>query len=577
MPRIVQRRKESNPLEETWREELGISRAIARLLFNRGIETTEEARRFLNPSFEDLHDPFLMNDMDLAVDAILLAVHEKKKIRIVGDYDQDGTASTVILMRGLASIGANVDYVIPHRIRDGYGINEEIVKSAKNDGIDLIITCDNGIAQFEAAELAESLGIQYIVTDHHQVKTDGDTMLLPHALACINPARHDSTYPFPYLCGATVAYKLVEALYRRLELPLDMVRPLLAFAAMGTVCDVMPLVDENRTIVIEGLEILNEGKEPGIRALINESGWNKDLDVFALSFIIGPMINAAGRIAEPSLAVNIFLEEDPDVILSIAKELVEVNEERKRLTREGYQEAIQGMPEEVPSVIVSLVPDMHESIAGIVAGRIKEKYHRPTIVLTRTEDGLLKGSGRSVEGYSMFESLSEVSDYLERFGGHPLAAGLSLKEENFEHFVEELNDRCVMTESALTETILVDFLLRTQYLTLDFFDTLKVLEPYGEGNPEPVFFSEPLNIRSMRIIGKNKNVLKFRFQSGEQTISGIAFHGIEKLLSMMEEKFGAPAQELDFRELGPVRVVYSILKNEYMGNVSLELKILAIQ
>lgn len=577
MPRIVQRRKESNPLEETWREEFGISRAIARLLFNRGIETTEEARRFLNPSFEDLHDPFLMNDMDLAVDAILLAVHEKKKIRIVGDYDQDGTASTVILVRGLASIGANVDYVIPHRIRDGYGINEEIVKSAKKDGIDLIITCDNGIAQFEAAELAESLGIQYIVTDHHQVKTDGDTMLLPHAHACINPARHDSTYPFPYLCGATVAYKLVEALYRRLELPLDMVRPLLAFAAMGTVCDVMPLVDENRTIVIEGLKILNEGKEPGIRALINESGWNKDLDVFALGFIIGPMINAAGRIAEPSLAVNIFLEEDPDVILSIAKELVEVNEERKRLTREGYQEAIQGMPEEVPSVIVSLVPDMHESIAGIVAGRIKEKYHRPTIVLTRTEDGLLKGSGRSVEGYSMFESLSEVSDYLERFGGHPLAAGLSLKEEKFERFVEELNDRCVMTQSDLTETIPVDFLLRTQYLKLDFFDTLKVLEPYGEGNPEPVFFSEPLNIQSMRIIGKNKNVLKFRFQSGEQTISGIAFHGIEKLLSMMEEKFGVPAQELDFRELGPVRVVYSILKNEYMGNVSLELKILAIQ
>lgn len=577
MPRIVQRRKETNPLEEKWREELGISRAIARLLFNRGIETTEEARRFLNPSFEDLHDPFLMNDMDLAVDAILLAVHEKRKIRIVGDYDQDGTASTVILMRGLSSIGAKVDYVIPHRIRDGYGINEEIVKSAKEAGIDLIITCDNGIAQFEAAELAESLGIEYIVTDHHQVKTDGETMLLPRALACINPARHDSTYPFPYLCGATVAYKLVEAIYRRLELPLDMVRPLVAFAAMGTVCDVMPLVDENRAIVIEGLKILNEGNEPGIRALINESGWNKDLDVFALGFIIGPIINAAGRIAEPSLAVNIFLEEDPDVILSIAKELVEVNEERKRLTREGYQEAIQGMPEEVPPVIVSLVPDMHESIAGIVAGRIKEKYHRPTIVLTRTEDGLLKGSGRSVEGYSMFESLSEVSDYLERFGGHPLAAGLSLKEENFEHFVEELNDRCVMTQSDLTETIPVDFLLRTQYLTLGFFDTLKVLEPYGEGNPEPVFFSEPLNIQSMRIIGKNKNVLKFRFQSGEQTISGIAFHGIEKLLSMIEEKFGAPAQELDFRELGPVRVVYSILKNEYMGNVSLELKILAIQ
>lgn len=577
MPRIVQRRKETNPLEETWREELGISRAIARLLFNRGIETTEEARRFLNPSFEDLHDPFLMNDMDLAVDAILLAIHEKKKIRIVGDYDQDGTASTVILMRGLSSIGAKVDYVIPHRIRDGYGINEAIVTSSKEAGVDLIITCDNGIAQFEAAELAESLGIEYVVTDHHQVKTDGDAMALPHALACINPARHDSTYPFPSLCGATVAYKLVEALYRRLELPLDMVRPLLAFAAMGTVCDVMPLVDENRTIVIEGIKILNEGKEPGIRALINESGWNKDLDVFALGFIIGPIINAAGRIAEPSLAVNIFLEEDPDVILSVAKELVEVNEERKRLTKEGYQEAIQGMPEEVPSVIVSLVPEMHESIAGIVAGRIKEKYHRPTIVLTRTEDGLLKGSGRSVEGYSMFESLSEVSGYLERFGGHPLAAGLSLKEENFERFIEELNDRCVMTESALTETIPVDFLLQTQYITLGFFDTLQVLEPYGEGNPEPVFFSEPLHIQSMRIIGKNKNVLKFSFQNGERTISGIAFHGIEKLLSMLEEKFGAPAQELNFRELEPVRVVYSILRNEYMGNVSLELKILAIQ
>lgn len=577
MPRIVQRRKETNPLEETWREELGISRAIARLLFNRGIETTEEARRFLNTSFEDLHDPFLMNDMDLAVDAILHAVHEKKKIRIVGDYDQDGTASTVILMRGLSSIGATVDYVIPHRIRDGYGINEEIVQSAKEAGIDLIITCDNGIAQFEAAELAERYGMQYIVTDHHQVKTDGDRMALPRALACINPARHDSTYPFPYLCGATVAYKLVEALYRRLELPLDMVHPLLAFAAMGTVCDVMPLVDENRTIVIEGIKILNEGKEPGIRALINESGWNKDLDVFALGFIIGPIVNAAGRIAEPSLAVNIFLEEDPGVVLSIAKELVEVNEERKRLTREGYQEAIKGMPEEVPSVIVSLVPEMHESIAGIVAGRIKEKYHRPTIVLTRTEDGLLKGSGRSVAGYSMFEGLSEVSNYLERFGGHPLAAGLSLKEENFEHFAKELNDRCIMTEFDLTETIPVDFLLQTRHLTLGFFDTLKVLEPYGEGNPEPVFFSEPLTIKSMRIIGKNQNVLKFTFQSGDHTVSGISFHGIEKLLSMIEEKFGAPVQDLDFQELEPVRVVYSILKNEYMGNVSLELKIHAIQ
>lgn len=577
MSRIVQRKKETNPLEETWREELDISQAVARLLFNRGIETTEEAKRFLHPSLEDLHDPFLMNDMDLAVDAILHAVNEKKKIRIVGDYDQDGTASTVILVRGLSSIGARVDYVIPHRIRDGYGINENIVKSAKEAGIDLIITCDNGIAQFEAAKLASELGIEYIVTDHHQVKMDGDTMALPRALACINPARHDSTYPFPYLCGATVAYKLVEAIYRCLELPLDMVRPLLAFAAMGTVCDVMRLVDENRTIVIEGLKILNEGKEPGIRALINESGWNKDLDVYALGFVIGPIINAAGRLAEPSLAVNVFLEKDTDTVLSIAKELVEVNEERKRLTREGYQEAIKGLPEEVPSVIVSVVPDMHESIAGIVAGRIKEQYHRPTIVLTRTQDGLLKGSGRSVEGYSMFESLSEVSAYLERFGGHPLAAGLSLREENLVPFIEELNARCTMTETALTETIPVDFLLQTQYLTLGFFDTLKVLEPYGEGNPEPVFFSEPLNIKSVRIIGKNKNVLKFTFQSGERTISGISFHGIEKLLGMMEERFGVPIQELNFEEIEPVRVVYSILKNEYMGNVSLELKILAIK
>lgn len=468
MSRIVQRKKETNPLEETWREELDISQAVARLLFNRGIETTEEAKRFLHPSLEDLHDPFLMNDMDLAVDAILHAVHEKRKIRIVGDYDQDGTASTVILVRGLSSIGARVDYVIPHRIRDGYGINENIVKSAKEAGIDLIITCDNGIAQFEAAKLASELGIEYIVTDHHQVKMDGDTMALPRALACINPARHDSTYPFPYLCGATVAYKLVEAIYRRLDLPLDMVRPLLAFAAMGTVCDVMRLVDENRTIVIEGLKILNEGKEPGIRALINASGWNKDLDVYALGFVIGPIINAAGRLAEPSLAVNVFLEKDTDTVLSIAKELVEVNEERKRLTREGYQEAIKGLPEEVPSVIVSLVPDMHESIAGIVAGRIKEQYHRPTIVLTRTQDGLLKGSGRSVEDYSMFESLSEVSAYLERFGGHPLAAGLSLREENLVPFIEELNARCTMTETALTETIPVDFLLQTQYLTLGF-------------------------------------------------------------------------------------------------------------
>lgn len=577
MPRLIQRRKGKNVLEEMWVKEFSISHALARLLFARGMDTTQEARKFLYPSMDNLHDPYLLNDMDIVVDIILRAVHEKKRIRIVGDYDQDGTASTVILMRGLSSIGAKIDYVIPHRIRDGYGINESIVTSSYESGVNLIITCDNGIAQLEAAELAAKLGMQYIVTDHHQVKMERERMLLPKALASINPARCDSTYPFSQICGATVAYKLIEAIYRRLELPLSDIRPLLAFAAMGTVCDVMPLVDENRTIVIEGLKILNEGKELGIRALINESGWNKNLDVFALGFVIGPIINAAGRLAEPSLAVDVFLNNDPSVIRSIAKELVRINEERKKLTMEGYNDAIQGLPSELPSVIVCKVPQMHESIAGIVAGRIKEKYHRPTIVLTRTKDGLLKGSGRSIEGYSMFLGLSEVSEYLERYGGHPLAAGLSLKEENFESFVEALNTKSKITENALQERIKIDFVLASRYLTLAFLDSLKILEPFGEGNPEPVFVTEPLTIKSIRVIGKNNNVLKCTFRSGEHILSGIAFQKTEKILEYIEQKFGVSRTKMKDCEIGPVRIVYSLFKNEYMGNISLELKVHAIE
>lgn len=496
----------------------GISPVTARLIRNRDVVGMDAVYQYLNGTVEDLYEPMLLPDMGRCLEVLQRKIEEKKRIRIVGDYDIDGICSTYLLYRALTRAGAMADYEIPDRIRDGYGINESIIRAAAADGIDTILTCDNGIAALDQARLAGELGMTMLVTDHHDIRKDEEgNDLLPQAAAVVNPKRQDSRYPYPEICGAMVAYKLVLGLYRIFGIPEKEWLDMMEFAAIATVGDVMKLQDENRIVVKEGLRRIGCTRNLGLRKLIEKNNLDPDrITAYQIGFVIGPCLNASGRLETAKLALSMLLSEDEAEAESMADHLKELNDVRKDMTAKGVEEASSLVESSFADdwVLVVYLPDCHESLAGIVAGRLRERYHKPSIVLTPGEEAV-KGSGRSIEGYHMFQALTEADDLLLKYGGHPMAAGLSLPEENIEAFRRRLNERArqTMTEKDFVEKIWIDVAMPFEYISEPFIRELALLEPFGQGNERPQFAQRRLKLRSARVAGKNRNVVMLSLAS----------------------------------------------------------------
>lgn len=496
----------------------GISPVTARLIRNRDVVGMDAVYQYLNGTVEDLYEPMLLPDMGRCLEVLQRKIEEKKRIRIVGDYDIDGICSTYLLYRALTRAGAMADYEIPDRIRDGYGINESIIRAAAADGIDTILTCDNGIAALDQARLAGELGMTMLITDHHDIRKDEEENdLLPQAAAVVNPKRQDSRYPYPEICGAMVAYKLVLGLYRIFGIPEKEWLDMMEFAAIATVGDVMKLQDENRIVVKEGLRRIGCTRNLGLRKLIEKNNLDPDrITAYQIGFVIGPCLNASGRLETAKLALSMLLSEDEAEAESMADHLKELNDVRKDMTAKGVEEASSLVESSFADdwVLVVYLPDCHESLAGIVAGRLRERYHKPSIVLTPGEEAV-KGSGRSIEGYHMFQALTEADDLLLKYGGHPMAAGLSLPEENIEAFRRRLNERArqTMTEKDFVEKIWIDVAMPFEYISEPFIRELALLEPFGQGNERPQFAQRRLKLRSARVAGKNRNVVMLSLAS----------------------------------------------------------------
>ena len=504
--------------------QFGIDPVTARVIRNRGIEGRENIERYLYGDLDSLYSPWILKDMRPAVDILKRKLKEGQKIRIVGDYDIDGVCSTYILYQALKRLGGNVDYAIPDRIKDGYGINESMIRAAAEDGIDTILTCDNGISAFSQIQTAKEFGMTVIVTDHHEVPADGEREILPPADAVIDPKQRSCSYPFPEICGAVVAYKLVQALYEESGVSREEWLELLEFAAIATVGDVMKLQDENRMIVKYGLKKLGHTKNLGLRKLAEKTNLDlSSITAYHIGFVIGPCLNAGGRLQTAKLALSMFLAKDEETAEELAQELKDLNDMRKDMTEHWTAEAkvLADTQYRNDKVLVIFLPDCHESLAGIIAGRLREYCQKPAIVLTRSEEAV-KGSGRSIESYHMFQKLSEVKDLMLKFGGHPMAAGLSLLEENIDEFRRELNERSGLTEEDFKAKLWIDVPMPIDYINERLVEELKILEPFGQGNEKPLFAQKQVRIRSCRVIGKNKNVVKLVLEGG----SGMPMDGI---------------------------------------------------
>ena len=492
-----------------------VSPVLARLIRNRDVVGDEAIERYLNGTVDQMHNPELLPDLALAAEILEQKISSEAAIRIVGDYDIDGVCSTCILYRGLKRLGGKVDYEIPDRVKDGYGINESIIRAASEDGIDTILTCDNGIAAISQIALAKELGMTVVVTDHHDIQTvlseDGkEEDLLPPADALVNPKRRDSVYPYPQICGAMVAYKLIQVLYERAGIPRTEWLDMMELAAVATVGDVMKLQDENRIVVKEGLRRLRDTKNLGLRALIEANQLDPEkISAYHIGFVIGPCLNAGGRLDTAKLALALLLAESGEEARGLALELKALNDQRKDMTQKGVDEAAAQVEERymADKVLVVFLPDCHESLAGIVAGRIRERYHKPTLILTHSEEGA-KGSGRSIEAYHMFQGLVEVQDLLTKFGGHPMAAGFSLPLEHVEEFRRRLNENAKLTPEDFIPKVWIDIALPFEYVDEALIEELERLEPFGQGNEKPQFAQKDLAVRSARVMGKNRNVVK---------------------------------------------------------------------
>ncbi|MGN0334439.1 MAG: single-stranded-DNA-specific exonuclease RecJ [Lachnospiraceae bacterium] len=514
-----------------------ITPMTARIIRNRDVIGDEQIRRYLSGGIEDFYDPLLMKGMKEGIGLIIRAIREQRRIRIIGDYDIDGVCATYILLRGFRRAGAEADTVIPDRMKDGYGINEQLIDRAYSDGISMIVTCDNGISASEQITHAKQLGMQVVVTDHHEVpfKIVGEKRqeVCPPADVIINPKQEDCRYPWKGLCGAAVAWKLVNALYRELNISEEELMPLLEFAAIATIGDIMELRDENRMIVKEGLKRIHHTQNLGLKSLIEVNGLEQeDVLSYHIGFVIGPCINAGGRLDTAKRALELFCTSEKKDADRLAGDLKALNDSRKALTQQGVDEAVSQAEAEIAAgdrVLVLYLPDCHESIEGIIAGRIRERYYRPTIVLTDAKDGI-KGSGRSIPGYHMFEELSKCGELFTKFGGHPMAAGMSLPKENLEKLRRTLNHNCMLTDEEMTEHVTIDIVMPIQYVTEDFVEELKILEPFGNGNEKPVFAERNFRVISRRIMGKNRNVMKIygENESGAQ-MEALYFGETEKL------------------------------------------------
>lgn len=495
--------------------EFGIDPVIARLIRNRDIQDMKEIRSYLYGTLAEIPSPWKMKDMERAVQILQKKITQKKKIRIIGDYDIDGVTATCILLKGLKRLNANVDTYIPDRVKDGYGMHEQLIDKALEDGIDTILTCDNGIAAAAEIEYAKKEGLTVIVTDHHDIPfrdtEDGRIWIIPKADAVVNPKQNDCLYPNKNICGVVVAWKLIWALYERLGIDSDEIWDFLELAAIATVGDVMDLQGENRIIVKEGLKKLSSTSFEGLKALIcvnNLEG--AEITAYHVGFVIGPCINASGRLDTAARSLELLLADNMEDAMKLADDLYDLNQSRKAMTEQGKEQAIQSIEENnlgKDRVLVVYLPDCHESLAGIIAGRIREAYNKPVFVLTKGADGV-KGSGRSIEAYSMYEELVKCSDLLTQFGGHPMAAGLSMEEKNVELFRRRLNDNCTLTEQDLIPKIMIDVPMPISYLSKKLTEQLKVLEPFGKGNSKPLFAQKNLRAVGICVFGRNRNVAK---------------------------------------------------------------------
>ena len=565
---ITMKKEDFNQIAEKYH----ISPILARLIRNRDIIGDEAVDFYLNGTIADLYDGMLMQDMDKAVEILSEKIREEKRIRVIGDYDIDGVNATYILQQGLSGLGADVDTDIPDRIKDGYGLNIDLIDRAIDDGIDTIITCDNGIAAADEIAYGKDNGLTIVVTDHHEVpyvEMNGEKeYILPRADAVVDPRRADDGYPFKGLCGAAVAYKLVEALYNVMRGDADDVDYLMENVAIATVGDVMDLTGENRVFVKQGLEMLRRTKNPGLKALIECTGIDPErLNAYHIGFVIGPCINASGRLDTAKRALELLNARTRRDAVMLAEDLKALNDSRKEMTERGVEEAVQMIEStslKDDRVLVVYLPDCHESIAGIIAGRIREKYYRPTFVLTQAEEGV-KGSGRSIETYDMFAQMCRCRALFTKFGGHKLAAGLSLKEENVERFRRTINELCDLSEEDLLEKVSIDMRLPFPYITEQLVNELELLEPFGKGNPKPLFAERNLRAISPRIFGKNRNVLKCRLQDQQgNQMEAVYFGDVEECLQAMERK-----QVMSF--------TYYPTINEYMGRRTLQLTIVNYQ
>lgn len=564
-------------------KDVGISQIVSKILVNRDVFLRKDIEMFLKGDLGNLHSAHLMIDIDKAGQIIKDHISENKKIRIVGDYDVDGVMSVYVLYTSLLKLGANVDYRVPDRVKDGYGINESIVKQAKEDGIDLIITCDNGISAFDAINLSKELGIKMIITDHHdlsyRIENDKKVYIIPEADAVINPKSPKCNYPFDRLCGAGVAYKLIDYLYQLYNIDKKDLYKLLEYVAIATVCDVMDLIDENRIIVKHGLKLINETDNIGLKALIEVSGIKNDIATYHMGFIIGPTINASGRLESALLAIDLLLCKDKTLAYEMAENLRSINEDRKAITNTGIENVKDQIEEtslKEDKVLVIFEPEIHESVAGIIAGRIKEMYHKPTIVLTKSLDGA-KGSGRSIEEYNIFEELNKCKEILRGFGGHPMAAGLSLDIDNIEGLRIKLNAITSLTEEDLFKKIHIDLVLPISFLNDKLMNDLNLLEPFGKGNSKPLFGDKGLKIKKLYKYGAKGNVLKFNlYDNKDKLIDALIFNDTSKFEQEVIERYGN--EELQKLYNGKdnsiiLDIIYYPSYNDYNGKRSIQITI----
>lgn len=551
---------------------LGIHPAIIKILVDRGVETEEDIREFLAADLSKVSDGSELTDMEKGVSIIQDAIAAGKHIRIIGDYDVDGVTSIYILYKGLIGLHAKCDKFIPHRIKDGYGLHENAIRRAREDGVEVILTCDNGIAATDAVSLAKEFGMTVVVTDHHEVpfvqEPDGRRYILPAADAVIDPKRPED-HVFKEICGAVVAWKFMGRLYKRFGME-DEFRnsDFLEMASLGTVCDVMDLQKDNRAIVKAGMKKMQITNNVGMQALMEVLGLkDKILKSYDYGFKIGPCINAEGRLDTANEAFNLLMETDHKKALDKAEEMRKLNVERQDLTKSGMEDAFRIVDTEMKNdkVLVVYIPGIHESIAGIIAGKVRERYNKPAIVLTNGDGDFLKGSGRSIEAYSMFEKLSEVRGLMLGFGGHPLAAGLSLKKENLEEFRKQLNVRCGLTEADFVAKVMIDVVMPVDYLTEGFIRQMDILEPFGKGNEKPVFAQQNVSASQAQIIGKNKNVLKIAFNSAVCR-NGVCFHDIEEKERILNQD----------GKLNDFKMLYYPDLNEWQGTVSIQANVLDV-